>query len=91
MDANENFLMEALKESEARIMERMQTRVEEALQDQVKEMLNAQLNKAGFDQELTAADLSTRRSALLPNTTGQSSYAGVTLMTIRQENRSSAK
>ena len=64
VDANENCLMEALKETEARIMARVQDQLHEVVQGKVKEMVNAQLQAAGFDQDLTASDLSVRDSAV---------------------------
>ena len=56
--------MEALKESENRIMRRVQEQVEAIVQGQVKDMVSEQLAAAGFDENLTAAELSTRRSAM---------------------------
>ena len=64
VDANENCLMEALKMSEARIMSQVQSRIESIVQDQVKDMVDAQLHAAGFDQNLTAGDLSVRQSVV---------------------------
>ena len=78
VDANEECLMDALRKSEERIMARVQVQVQEAMQERVKEMVNAQLDAAGFDRDLTAADLTVRWSALV--TTDQDnmalSYAG---------------
>ena len=64
VDANEAVLMEALRESEARIMAKVQVQVEKIVQGKVKEMVNKQLSDAGFDPDLTAADLSVRSSAV---------------------------
>ena len=69
VDANETCLMEALRKSEARIMAEMQSKVNE--------MVNAQLTAVGFDPELTAGDMSTRRSALSVVDPGGESYAEV--------------
>ena len=63
VDANEEFLMNALRESEARITAQVQSKVEEAVCSKVKDMVSAQLAAAGFDQELSAGDLSMRQSA----------------------------
>ena len=57
VDANENCVMEALRQSEARIMAEMHSKV--------KELVNEQLTAAGFDPDLTAADMSIRRSAMV--------------------------
>ena len=75
VDANENILMEALRESEIRILAKVQSQVEEIVQGKVKERVDKQLNAAGFDQDLSAADLSVRRSAMFPpNQTNCVSY-----------------
>ena len=62
VDANEQCLMDALRESEKRLLAQVQARVEDVMQEKVKEMVDAQLHAAGFDQDLTAADLSLRHS-----------------------------
>ena len=74
VDANENCLMEALKMSEARIMAKVQSQIQDLVKDRVSEMVSKQLHTAGFDQNLTAGDLSVRRSAILNENT-PSSYA----------------
>ena len=76
VDANENCLMDALRESENRIMTTVQDKIEGLVQEHVKEMVNAQLHAAGFDQELTAANLSVRESALV-SVTPSTTYAGI--------------
>ena len=88
VDANENCVMEALRQSEARIMAEMQTKV--------KELVNIQLNAAGFDPDLTAADMSTRRSAMgISNVDdsaaeGRSTYAAAAATkTVRQATQES--
>ena len=63
-------------------MTKVQAHVQEMMEERVKDMVNAQLNAAGFDQDLTAADLMVRRSALASRAedtveAGSSSYAGV--------------
>ena len=63
VDANEGCLMDALRESETRIMETVTTKIQELVQEHVKEMVGAELHAAGFDRDLTAADMSTRNSA----------------------------
>ena len=76
VDANEACLMEALGRSEARIMAKVQAQVEDLLQGRVKELVDAQLHAAGFDQDLTAGDLSLRNSVQVCNeTSGKNSYA----------------
>ena len=77
VDANENCLMEALKESEARIMAQVQGKIQELVQDKVKDMVNTQLHMAGFDQDLTSSDLSVRESAK-KQTLESASYAAAT-------------
>ena len=77
VDENEQCLMEALRKSEERIM----AKVNEQVEGKVKEMVDAQLAAAGFDQDLSAADLSIRKSALamreVNGSVGQISYARV--------------
>ena len=75
VDANEEYLMNALKESEARIMAKVTSQMEDIVQGQVKDMVAAQLTAAGFDPELSAADLTVRRSAM--QATSSVSYAGM--------------
>ena len=76
VDANEECLMTALRETEARIMARVDKQVEEAVSGKVKEMVDAQLLAAGFDQNLTAADMSVRSSIRqAPDTDFSQSYA----------------
>ena len=70
VDANEACLMTALQETEVRIM----NKVQEMIRGQVKDMVAEQLEAAGFDNDLTAADLSVRRSAMQPE---QASYASL--------------
>ena len=74
VDANKNCLMEALKMSEARILAQVQSKIQEMVKDQVKGMVDDQLHAAGFDQDLTAGDLSVRRSAVLSDSVTPSSY-----------------
>ena len=66
VDANEECLMEALRESENRIMANVKAQVQDAVQapviEQVKEQVDAQLHAAGFDQNLTAGNLTLRSS-----------------------------
>ena len=66
VDANENCLMDALRESEARIMAKVESQIEEVVKIKVTDLVNAQLHAAGFDQDLTASDLSVRNSAAKP-------------------------
>ena len=75
VDANENCLMDALRESEARIMASVQDKLQELVEVKVKDMVNAQLHAAGFDQEMTAADLTMRDSAMGGPPRSSSSYA----------------
>ena len=78
VDANENCLMEALRESEARIMNQVQARLNDLVQDQVKGIVEEHLHAAGFDKDLTAADLSVRSSAVKINAPPMSSsYAQI--------------
>ena len=56
--------MEALKMSEARLMTQMQNKLQDMFQGQVKELVDAQLHAAGFDQDLSAGDLTVRRLAM---------------------------
>ena len=79
VDANENCLMEALKMSEARIMAQVQNKIQEMVKDNVKTMVDEQLHAAGFDQDLTAGDLSVRRSAVLGDSVTPSSYASAVI------------
>ena len=55
-------------------------RLEKKMTTQVKTMVMDQLAAAGFDQDLSAGDLSVRKSALLQGSAGASSYAGVTAL-----------
>lgn len=75
VDANEAYVMEALRETETRIMTKVQERVQEVVTGQVKELVSEQLAAAGFDQDLTATNLSVRRSAIQQDT--GTSYAGI--------------
>ena len=75
VDANEAYVMEALRETEARIMAKVQEQVQEAVTNQVKEMVNVQLAAAGFDQDLTASNLSVRNSAIHQD--NAATYAGI--------------
>ena len=59
VDANENVLMDALRESEARIMNKVQAQLDQIVQGRVKDMVSDQLKAAGFDTDLTVGDLST--------------------------------
>ena len=68
VDANESCLMTALKETELRIMSKVQDHVQEIVQGKVHKMVSEQLAAAGFDTDLTAADLSVRRSTLSSKT-----------------------
>ena len=63
VEASEGLIREELKETEERVMK--------TVQDRVKDMVDNQLRAAGFDQDLSAGDLTVRSSAR------QSSYAGV--------------
>ena len=71
VDANEQCMMEALLKSEERIL----LKVKEQMQDQVRVMVNTQLAEAGFDQDLTAGDLSLRKSAMVSTINEGASYA----------------
>ena len=64
VDANEECLMAALKESETRIMAKVQAQMNDMVNTQVAGMVSAQLTAAGFDQNLSASDLTLRRSAI---------------------------
>ena len=77
VDANENCLMAALKETERRIMTNVQDHVQEIVQEKVTDMVKEQLTAAGFDPDLTAGDMSLRRSAMVSVTQQNESYAGV--------------
>ena len=70
--------MDALNASEARIvMAKVQDKMHEMVQDRVKEMVYVQLNAAGFDQNLSAADLTMRRLAMAtPSDSRPLMYAG---------------
>ena len=68
VDENEACLMDALVKSEARIMGKVQEQIQEAISGQVREMVNDQLTAAGFDRDLSAADLSVRASVRKPPT-----------------------
>ena len=82
VDANENVLMEALRESEARIMTKVQAQLDEIVQGRVKDMVNDQLKAAGFDMDLTVGDLSTcSRNVMLQGTQSRArSYASKAAM-----------
>ena len=75
VDANENCLMEALRMSETRIMAKVQSQMQDICKEQVGEMVNERLHEAGFDPDLTAADLTIRRSAVNNDTTTGTTYA----------------
>ena len=77
VDANEGCLMTALQETKKRILSKVQAQMQEIVQGQVKEMVSEQLSAAGFDQNLSAGDLSIRKSAVLARSGYDSSYAGV--------------
>ena len=62
VDANENCMMQALGKSKARIIASVRQQVEGIVKEQVQEILNSQLHAAGFDQDLSAGDLSLRNS-----------------------------
>ena len=66
VDANEECLMAALRETEDRIMARVDKQIQDAVSSKVRDMVSEQLEAAGFDQDLTAADLSVRNSARRP-------------------------
>ena len=88
VDANEGCLMAALQETEKRILSKVQAQVQDIVQGQVKEMVSEQLAAAGFDQDLSAGDLSLRKSAVQQKTTsGMCSYAGVTALNSALETR----
>ena len=63
VEASEVLIREELKETEERVMKRVE--------DKVKDMVDNQLRAAGFDQDLSAGDLTIRSSAR------QGSYASV--------------
>ena len=76
LDANESCLMAALKETEHRIMSKVHEHVQEIVQGKVHEMVSEQLAAAGFDQDLSAGDMSVRQSAMVTRTTEDNgSYA----------------
>ena len=75
VDANEECLMAALRETEARITARVDKQIEDAMASKVKEMVDSQLLAAGFDQNMTAADMSVRSSVRQDAVAGRS-YAG---------------
>ena len=75
VDANEQCLLEDLRESEARLMAQVQNQVETIMQDKIKELFTGQLEAAGFDTELSAADLTVRNSVNLADKNTTSSYA----------------
>ena len=75
VDANEACLMTALQETEVRIMNRVEAHMQEIVQGKIRDMVAEQLTAAGFDNDLTAADLSLRRSAMQTERT--TSYASL--------------
>ena len=94
VDANEACLMEALAKSESRIMAKVQEQVQDTLDRQVKDMVNHQLAAAGFDQDLSAGDLSVRNSAMKrpeqSTNNDNGSYAGAVASAPRQQTASQA-
>ena len=86
MASSEDVVREQIAQAEARLQgnierteERLHAHVEDQVKtmvlDKVKEMVDDQLRSAGFDQNLTAADLSTRASAANFHMTDGPSYA----------------
>ena len=65
--------MNALKESEARIMERVSDQMQTIVQEKVQGMVSSQLTAAGFHPDLSAGDLSLRKSIMERS---KLSYAG---------------
>ena len=78
VDANEQCLMKALEDTEARIMAKVQDQLQDMVQGKVQDMVSAQLQAAGFDQDLTASDMSVRESAAKTSQpTASTSYAAI--------------
>ena len=80
VDANETCLMDALRESETRIMETVQSKIQDLVQEHVKVMVSAQLHAAGFDQDLTASDLTVRNSVIQTPSTSYATAAAASPM-----------